>query len=270
VLLGRQGRWNQGFGQFVNCPYNGDTPPVLAASSGLRRLSEAGVPPLSRATPPGAPHFHTDLYSAFPAIIVKMKSSLSDYLELVPLLDAQHGVLLASDLQAFWADRSPQVLAARLTKFVEEGVLRKICRGAYVGKRFDPWVLAGRLYPDSVISTVSVLSRHGLVGTVPTEQVWCVRPGRSREHLAGNLAVRCWSMDPSLTEFGIERHGAIRLADAEKAFLDTLYFHLHGRTYPFCVPHDIQVERLDKKRIEGYLEHYRNPRFQAFVRGVVG
>jgi predicted transcriptional regulator of viral defense system len=199
-----------------------------------------------------------------------LKSSLADYLELEPLLAAQHGVLLASDLQAFWADRTPQVLATRLTRFVEHGVLHKICRGAYVGRPFDPWVLAARLYPDCAISTVSVLSRHALVGTVPTEQVWCVRPGRAREHVSGNLAVHCWSLDPSLMEFGIEHHGAIRVATPEKAFLDTLHFHLHGRTYPFCVPHDIDVSRLDKNRIEGNLEHYRNPRFQTFVRGVVG
>lgn len=198
-----------------------------------------------------------------------MKSSLSDYLELEPLLAAQHGVLLASDLQAFWADRSSQVLAARLTRFVEHRVLRKICRGAYVGRSFDPWVLASRLYPDCAISTVSVLSRHALVGTAPTEQVWCVRPGRSREHLSGNLAVRCWSLDPALLEFGIAHHGAIRVATPEKAFLDTLHFHLHGRTYPFSVPHDIDVSRLDKNRIEEHLEHYRNLRFRAFAKGVL-
>jgi hypothetical protein len=46
--------------------------------------------------------------------------------------------------------------------------------------------------------------------------------------------------------------------------------HLRGRRYPFDVFSDIDPARLDRQRLETYLKRYRNPRFVAFARGVLG
>ena len=69
--------------------------------------------------------------------------------------------------------------------------------------------------------------------------------------------------------FGFLVDDGVRNANAEKAFLDTLYFHLRGRRYPFDIYSDMAVERFDLTRVREYLGRYRNPKFVAFVEGVL-
>jgi hypothetical protein len=198
-----------------------------------------------------------------------MFETLRTHTDLQDLLERQSGILLSSDLEAFWGNRDAFLLHDRINVWIELGTLRSVCRGVYVGKRFDPWSLAQRMYPDSVVSTVSVLSRHALVGTAPSEQAWCVRAGRSRDIGSGGIAVHAWSQDASLVDLGWEWQGAVRVARPEKAFLDTLYFHLHGRAYPFSVPQDIDASGLSRPFLEELLPLYPNIRFRAFARGVI-
>lgn len=198
-----------------------------------------------------------------------MNAILQEHVHLEPLLERQSGVLLHSDLEAFWGNRSPAVLSGRIQTWMEAGYLRRVCRGVFVARRFDPRVLALRMYPDAVISTVSVLAARALVGTAPHQQVWCVRAGRNREYRSGDIAVHAWSQDPELLDAGWEWDGSIRVATPEKAFLDTLHYHLHGRTFPFSVPGDIDIAALDRTKIDALLERYRNLKFRAFARGVL-
>jgi hypothetical protein len=198
-----------------------------------------------------------------------MIQSLQTHSDLQDLLERQAGVLLHSDLEAFWGNRNASILHDRIQAWIGVGTLRRVCRGVYVGKKFDPWTLALRMYPDAVVSTVSVLSRHALVGTAPSEQVWCVRVGRSREIVSGGVAVHAWTQDPALVDLGWEWQGAIRVACPEKAFLDTLYHHQHGRAFPFSVPQDIDVAALSKPALDELLPRYPNIRFRAFARGVI-
>jgi hypothetical protein len=51
--------------------------------------------------------------------------------------------------------------------------------------------------------------------------------------------------------------------------LDTLYFHLRGRRYPFDIYSDIALHKFDKARLRDYVSRYRNPKFVAFVEGVL-
>lgn len=198
-----------------------------------------------------------------------MIQTLQAHADLQDLLERQSGVLLHSDLEAFWGNRNATILHDRIQAWIGVGTLRRVCRGVYVGKLFDPWALALRMYPDAVVSTVSVLSRHALVGTAPGEQVWCVRAGRSRAIGSGSIAVHAWSQDPALIDLGWEWQGAIRVACPEKAFLDTLYYHQHGRSFPFAVPQDIDVSALSQSTLDELLPRYPNMRFRAFARGVI-
>ncbi|HOX52045.1 MAG TPA: hypothetical protein PKY05_11190, partial [Fibrobacteria bacterium] len=122
-----------------------------------------------------------------------MIADLQAHVDLQDLLDLQSGVLLHSDLEAFWGNRNATILHDRIQAWIAVGTLRRVCRGVYVAKKFEPWSLALRMYPDAVVSTVSVLSRHALVGTATGEQVWCVRAGRSREVGSGSIAVHAWT-----------------------------------------------------------------------------
>jgi hypothetical protein len=197
-----------------------------------------------------------------------MLATLQSHRQLEELLDRQGGILLNSDLEAFWGNRSTSSLHTRIDAWIAAGYLRRVCRGVYVGQRFDPWNLASHMFPDAAISTVSVLARAALIGTAPSEQVWAVRLGRSRDISTGRIAVHAWTLDPSLMNFGLEREGPLLVATPEKAFLDTLHFHMHGRRFPFAIE-DIDTSRLDSDRLDEYLRHYKNLRFRTFVRGVL-
>jgi hypothetical protein len=69
--------------------------------------------------------------------------------------------------------------------------------------------------------------------------------------------------------FGYTATDGVQFADAEKAVLDVLYFHLRGRRYPFDIYSDIDFEKLDQGRLRSHLERYRNPKFVAFVRALL-
>ena len=70
-------------------------------------------------------------------------------------------------------------------------------------------------------------------------------------------------------DFGHQPIDGVAWADAEKAILDALYFHLRGRRYVFDIFSDIAFERLEGDRFRAYLKHYRNPQFVAFAKGVL-
>ena len=65
--------------------------------------------------------------------------------------------------------------------------------------------------------------------------------------------------------FGFTVRDGVRYADAEKAVLDTLYFHLRGRRQAFDIYSDLNLRKLDRARLRDYLARYRNPRFVTFA-----
>ena len=65
--------------------------------------------------------------------------------------------------------------------------------------------------------------------------------------------------------FGIEFESGVRRANAEKAYLDTLYFYQKGHRFSFDVFGDIDIRGLDRRRMSTYLKHYHNPKFVRFV-----
>jgi hypothetical protein len=70
--------------------------------------------------------------------------------------------------------------------------------------------------------------------------------------------------------FGFERVAfGIQLADPEKAFLDLLYFHAKGARFVIDPLKEVALDKLDMRRVERYLRRYRNPRFIAFVKGLL-
>jgi len=139
----------------------------------------------------------------------------------------------------------------------------------YVRDGFDLPTLSQRLAPDSYISFGNALARHLVIGTLPERQILAARPSTAHTYTGLGYEVVHVHIAPHL-DFGHNVEQGVRWADAEKATLDTLYFHLRGRCYPFDIYSDIDPARLDRARLELYLERYRNPRFIAFARGVLG
>ena len=114
----------------------------------------------------------------------------------------------------------------------------------------------------------TVLARELLVGTRPQRQLIAAKVGRMRIYAALGYEIVHVHIAPHL-DFGHGPRDGVEFADAEKAVLDVLYFHLRGRRYPFDVYSDIDFTKLDARRLKRYLKRYRNPRFVAFAKGLL-
>lgn len=181
---------------------------------------------------------------------------------------AQRGVFSKADLQTLLAEPHPAAFARRFRALETNGVLRRFCRGFYVTESFDLPTLSQRIAPDSYVSFGTVLARELLIGTWPVRQVVAAKVGKSRSYAGLGYEVVHLHIAPHLA-FGNAASDGVRFADAEKAVLDVLYFHLRGRRYPFDIYSDIDFHRLDRGRLDAYLNRFRNPKFVVFARGVL-
>jgi len=189
--------------------------------------------------------------------------------QLVRYLGAdQGGVYSKADLQTTFGEPHPAAFVRRVQRLLDHGILRRFCRGWYIGETFDLPTLSQRLAPESYISFGTVLAREFIIGTSPDRHIVAVKTGRPRRYACEGYVIEHVSVTEELL-FGYLRINEVRYADAEKALLDTLYFHLRGRRYPFDIYSDISLGKFDQERIRDYLNRYRNPKFITFVKGLL-
>ena len=179
------------------------------------------------------------------------------------------GVFSTADLHTALAEVHPAAFARRLNALRDRGALRRFVRGWYVTDGVDLAVLSQRIAPESYVSIDRVLSEALMIGVSPASWITAIRTGRSRVYEGCGLRVTHLGVKPTLI-FGYEVAGGVRRADPEKATLDTLYFHLRGRRYPFDLYSDVDYSRLNRTLLRRYLRAYENPKFAEFVKGVVG
>lgn len=182
---------------------------------------------------------------------------------------AQHGVFTKADLQTLLAVPHPAAFVRRVVALEQDGVLRRFCRGFYVTEVFDLPTLSQRLAPRSYVSFGTVLARELLIGSRPERQLIAAKVGRGRTYVGLGYEIVHLHIAVHL-DFGHSAIAGVQFADAEKAVLDVLYYHLRGRRYTFDVYSDIDFARLDRRRLGSYLKRYRNPKFVAFARDVLG
>ncbi len=202
---------------------------------------------------------------------MKNPSSWPQWLERIGRLGLQQGgVFSYADLFNLLAAGSELQNKRIIKRLVREKVLRKVQRGFYTAGPVDSWVLAARLKPGAYVSMDSVLAKNGLVGTIPERSVSAVRPGRigaSLETPEGTL--RYFGIQPNLAFGFSSRSDGVPVADSEKAFLDLLYYYQKGARFVFDPRSEVNVRKLDRKRLKKYLKSYRNPKFLKFVEGVL-
>jgi hypothetical protein len=194
--------------------------------------------------------------------------SASDAERITAVAGAQRGVFSKADLQVLLAERHPSAFTRRVRALVADGALHRFTRGFYVRDGFELATLSQRLAPDSYVSFGNALARHLIIGTQPSRQLLAAKPGRAHSYRGAGFEIVHLHIAPHL-DFGHTTAAGVRWADAEKATLDTLYFHLRGRRYPFDVYSDLDHRRLDRKRLEDYLRRFRNPKFVVFARRVL-
>lgn len=202
---------------------------------------------------------------------MKKRSSLTILIERIQkLAPGLGGVLTYGDLFNLIAAGSELRNKRAIKKLVQEGVLFKIQRGLYATKNPDLWTMASRLKPNSYISMDSVLSKHGLIGTIPAKSVSAVYPGTRPLKLKTPFGLlRFFSIQKRLL-FGTRRiEGGIEIADTEKSYLDLIYFYMKGARFVIDPIREVNIGKLDKKKIKTYLKNYRNPKFVAFVENLL-
>jgi len=185
------------------------------------------------------------------------------------LAAAQRGVFSTADLRTALAEPHAAAFGRRIRALQAHNVLFRFIRGFYVTDGFDLAVLSRRIAPNSCISFETVLARNLVIGANPVRRVVATKVGRTRSYAARGFEIEHVGIAARLL-FGCEDIDGVLYADAEKAVLDVLYYHLRGRRYVFDIYSDINLRKLDMGRLREYLRRYRNPRFVAFAKRVLG
>jgi hypothetical protein len=194
--------------------------------------------------------------------------ALTDARALQRLESAQCGVFSKGDIQTVLAEPHPAAFGRRVRALIDNGVLQRFCRGWYVTESFDLATLSQRLAPESYISFGTVLAQGLLIGANPAHKIVAAKLGRPRKYEHGDFVIEHVGVTRELL-FGFSAVQGIRYADVEKAALDTLYFHLRGRRFPFDIYSDVAIHKLDPVRLKDYLRRYRNPRFIVFAKNLL-
>lgn len=181
------------------------------------------------------------------------------------LADELGGVFSCAELETL-INLSSRASFFRAVKDLQRiGAISKFKRSLYIAKRFNPFLLSARIDPKSYISMDTVLARNGLIGTVPALQVSAVRVGRNRTYVTDKLVIKHFGITSRLY-FGFAVVDGIKFADNEKAYIDMLYYQMKGARFAFNPASDVDVSRLDMRKLNSYLRSYRNKRFVTYVR----
>jgi hypothetical protein len=182
---------------------------------------------------------------------------------------AQAGVFSTADLKNLLGEKHPAGFVRRVRALEREHLIERFVRGWYVTPgSFDLSTLSQRIAPGSYVSYGTVLADALVVGPAPQREVWSSKVGRSRIYRGADCRILHLGIDEQLL-FGFEERGAVRWATPEKALLDTLYFYLRGRRYPFDIYSDLNLEPINRRRLRDDLRRYRNPKFAVFVNRVL-
>ena len=197
-----------------------------------------------------------------------MKNAVENIQKLADFAPKVGGVFSLLELGALFDISNQQSLWIAARRFEAAGLLKRYCRGIYVARDFDPQVLSAKVRTDSYISFGSALAYHRLIGTESPFLVSCVVPSRASE-FAGEVNLSYARISKELYFGMVPLENGAKMADAEKAVLDTLYFYQHKKVFYFNVFQDIDFAALSKERVDMYLERYVNPRFRAFARNTI-
>ncbi len=178
--------------------------------------------------------------------------------------DNQRGVFSLGDLKNI-IDGNNSLIYRIIDKLSEAGILNQFCRGFYITEKFDLKTLNQRICSESYISFGNILADNLLIGSVPNYRVMSVKLGKSRIYNDSKYTVDQRGIKKELF-FGYKIENGIKIATAEKAFLDVIYFYQKGMKFSFDIYNDIDIEGLDKNLVLKYLKKYKNKIFITLVK----
>lgn len=192
-----------------------------------------------------------------------MNNIISDMRLLQSHAPAMDRIFRIGDL-AILLQAEGKTLHDRIARLINNQLLAAICRGLYGTEGWTLESASARLYPDSFVSGPSMLAEHLMIGTVPTQRLFCIKTGLPRNFDTPQGQIEFHSIQPKQL-FGYARQGLVNKANPERALLDTLYYHLRGEKFFFDLFTDVNVSAIDAKLFAQYVAKFRNPKFKAFA-----
>lgn len=202
-----------------------------------------------------------------------MKKSVSDQVVLEKILKhakALGGIFTTADLYQLMGACHPIANQRAIKRFVDDHILTRIYHGVYVVKDFDSERLAQTLFPTAYFSLETVLIREGLIGALRLNFLSLVTYQRKTVRLfVHDKRIQIYSLQKRLY-FGFKKNKqGLLVADREKAYLDLLYFYNRGYKFPIDPKNEVNISKIDQKKLKMYLKRYKNPKFVKFVKGIL-
>lgn len=198
-----------------------------------------------------------------------MKKTLELPLQLQRMENNLKGVFLREDLANLFVTPLAITLSKRIDVLIENGFLSRAMRGVYYTPGASLLNLAQRIFPDGYISLETALSINGLIGTRSLNRVDIITThARPKSILTGLGTIHMKIIDTTYFS-GFTRQGGVNIACAEKALIDTCYFHFHKTKYNFSLSTDINIIGLDMGLISQILSKYKNQKFVSFTKGLL-
>ncbi len=194
-----------------------------------------------------------------------MNKIVQDINKINEFKDKLGGVFTLTDLRNLFPLNDNTTFYRRIKALEKADILKRAVKKIYITKDYNIRMLSHKINPDSYISLEAVLSDALIIGTLPANHIKALKIGKKREYITDLGTIIHLGISKHIY-FGFDKYKGINIATKEKAFLDTLYFHLRGYRFYFDIFSDMDLDRLDISLIDKYLKEYKNPKFVNFVR----
>lgn len=158
-------------------------------------------------------------------------------------------------------------LKQALSRLVKNGEIFRLIKGVYANDlaKVDWEKLAEEIYAPSYLSLELILGQNGILSQKPLH-LTLVTTKRSRKIEIAQNIIFYQHLQPKMF-WGYSNENGIWAAAPEKAFLDLAYLSLNG--YAKFDPEEMNLELLDKKIIQNYLNRIGNPKLTKLVNSLL-
>jgi len=181
---------------------------------------------------------------------------------LTRLYELPQTVFSASGIALFLGESGAGVVSKRLNHYVRDGRLLNPRRGFYAKNGYNPEELACMIFTPSYLSMEYVLQKAGVVFQYDSRLTAVSYLSRDVEADGKEYRYRKMKGEILADRRGIESHGNVNIATAERAFLDVMYLN---REYYFD-----NLRALDYKKVAELLPIYGNKCMEQRVKKMFG
>lgn len=164
------------------------------------------------------------------------------------------------------SSNTPESIRVAMNRLVASGEVERLERGVYSreSSRMDWDLYACERYAPSYISFESALARHHVLSQQPVHIVLATT-NRTKQSIVPGKEIFYRHIKKDLYWGYIRVEGCL-LADAEKAFLDLLYFSLRG--YAKFDSEEMNLHFLSKGKVRKYARKFQISKMDEMLQGL--